>query len=56
MEKRNPRANARASVSIAADTDSLSQHHPVIQANAAARRRHAWLMRFAPYFAEARHV
>lgn len=29
---------------------------PILQANLAARRRHAWLMRLAPYFAEARHV
>ena len=28
---------------------------PILQANPVARRRHAWLMRCAPYFVEARH-
>ena len=56
METKNPRAgSAGAPVSIAADTDSLSQYRPILQANAIARRRHAWLMRLAPFFAEARH-
>lgn len=40
MDTKNPRgAIARASVSIAADTDSLNQKRPILQANALMRAR-----------------
>ncbi|MBB3990226.1 hypothetical protein GGR19_001640 [Croceicoccus naphthovorans] len=56
IQTQNPRAEqgARAGMSIAADTLSLSPHRQKIQANATMANRLTWLMRLAPYFEEAR--
>jgi len=56
METKNPRAgSAGASVSIAADTRSLSQYRPIIQANAKMRARLTLLLFGFPWTWEARH-
>ena len=53
MEAKNPRAgSAGASLSIAADTDSLTRNHPILQANPAMSARLRWLKNLSYWYRE----
>lgn len=56
MKNERPLAGGEeARVSIGPDARTLSQYRPRLQANPVMQARLTWLLRIAPYFAEARH-
>ncbi len=54
MLKRHPVRDG--AVQLGGEQSHPNQYRPILQGNAEAQRRLAWLMRVAPFFAEARHV